>query len=103
MSAAASTVVSVAAELFAELLSVASEVTLTVLEFVPAVCGRTLRSMLASPPLASVPSAHVTVPLACEQLPCDAVAESKSAPAGSGSLTLTPVAAEGPALWTAMV
>ena len=47
---------------------------------------------------ASVPSAQVTVPLDSEQVPCEGVAESNVTPAGSVSVTVTPVALEGPAL-----
>ena len=49
---------------------------------------------------ASVPSAQVTVPLDSEQVPCVGVADSKVTPAGRASVTLVPVALEGPALST---
>ena len=58
----------------------------------------TLISTLALAPFATVPSEHVTVPLACEQVPCDGVADLYVTPLGSVSVTVTPVALEGPAL-----
>ena len=63
---------------------------------VPAVCGLTLISTSTIAPLASVPSAQVTVPLDSEQVPCDGVADSKVTPAGRSSVKLTPVALDGP-------
>src|SRR5688572_7656353 len=45
-----------------------------------------------------VPSEQVTVPDDSLQEPCEGVAELKVTPAGSVSLTLTPVAFQGPAL-----
>ena len=45
----------------------------------------------------------MTVPDACEQLPCDGVADSYVTPLGSVSVTVTPVALEGPALLTPSV
>ena len=52
----------------------------------------------ALPPAASVPSAQVTVRPDALQLPWLAFAEAKDSPAGSGSVTLTPVAVLGPLL-----
>src|SRR5689334_4957721 len=49
-------------------------------------------------PFAIVPSVHPTVPVDCEQVPCDGVAESNDTPAGRLSVTWTLVALEGPAL-----
>ena len=40
----------------------------------------------------------MTVPLDCEQLPCEGVADSNVTPAGSVSVSVTPVALEGPPL-----
>ena len=45
----------------------------------------------------------MTVPDACEQLPCDGVADSYVTEPGSVSVTETPVAGEGPALLTLSV
>ena len=56
-----------------------------------------------SAPFAIVPSEHVTVPLDCEHVPCEGVAELKVTPAGSVSVTVTPVALDGPALATPSV
>src|SRR5688572_3848062 len=69
----------------------------------PSMWGRTLTSTLALPPLATVPSEQVTVPADSEQLPCEDVAESKSALLGRLSTTVTPAALCGPALETASV
>ena len=60
--------------------------------------GTTLMVTLAVPPVATVPSAHVTVPEASEQLPWDGVAEVNVTPPGNVSVTVTPAALEGPAL-----
>ncbi len=102
-SAAGSTVVDALAELFDVLRSPASEVMLAWFVTLPSLCGRILMSMLALPPLVTVPSAQVTVPLACEQVPCDGVAESKVVPAGRVSVTVVPVAVWGPAFETPKV
>ena len=67
------------------------------------VCGRTLIWTVALAPLAIVPSEHVTVPLDCEQVPWEGVAESKVMLAGSVSVTVIPVARAGPALPTVSV
>src|SRR5206468_2233767 len=66
------------------------------LESVPACWGVTLIVIVAEAPLASAPSAQVTVPALCEQLPWLALAETKVTLAGRVSVTLTPVAPEGP-------
>ncbi len=102
-SAAGSTVVCALAVSFDELRSPASELTLAWLVMLPSLCGRTLIATLALPPLATVPSAQVTVPDACEQLPCEGVAESKVTPAGRVSVTVTPGAPWGPAFETPSV
>ena len=67
---------------------------------VPTACGVTLIATVALAVLASVPSEQVTVPEACEQLPWLGVAETKVTPAGSVSVSVMPVALEGPALLT---
>ena len=64
---------------------------------VPVACGVTLIWTLALAPFAIVPSGHCDVPAACEQLPCEGVAETNVTPPGSVSLSDTPVAPEGPA------
>ncbi len=48
----------------------------------------------------SAPKLQLTVPAAWLQLPCDAVAETKVAPAGSVSVRVTPLADEGPRFCT---
>ena len=45
----------------------------------------------------------MTVPLDCEQVPCEGVAELNVTPAGSVSVTVTAVAFDGPALATPRV
>ena len=90
--------VSALAELSEAFGSKASEVSLAVLVIAPSFCGRTLTSTVAPWPFAIVPSAQVTVPLDCEQLPCEGVAESNVTPAGRLSVTCTLAALEGPAL-----
>ena len=64
------------------------------------VWGRTLIWTVALAPLAKVPSWHVTVPLACEQVPWEGVAESKVMLAGRVSVTVVAVGAPGPELPT---
>ena len=80
-----------------------SDVTLAVFVIVPVDCGVTLIETLALAVFASVPIEQVTVPLACEQLPCEGVAETKVTPAGSVSVSVMPVALDGPALLTPTV
>jgi hypothetical protein len=46
---------------------------------------------------------QVTVPLVCEQVPCDGVADWYVTPEGSVSVTVTPVALEGPRFWAVSV
>jgi hypothetical protein len=95
------TVVVALAELFVRTGSRASDVTLAWLVMGPCACGRTLIDAVALPPLLIVPSAQVTVPDDSVQVPCEAVAESNVTPLGSVSVSVTPVAPEGPALLTA--
>ena len=99
-SAAGFTVVEALAELLAGTRSTVSAETLAWLVIEPSDCGVTLIETLALPAFAIVPSAQVTVPLACEQVPWEGVAELKVTPAGSVSVTLTPLALDGPALAT---
>ena len=80
--------------------SLTFDATLAVLVIEPVFWGRTLIVASAPPPLAIVPSGHVTVPLVCEHVPCEGIAESKVTPAGRVSVSCTPVAARGPALPT---
>ena len=102
-SAAGPTVVSALAELFAALGSLTSDRTLAWFVICPVACGRTFKSTVASWPLVTVPSAQVTVPDACWQMPCEGVAESNVTFAGNVSSIWMPVAFEGPALWTVSV
>ena len=83
--------------------SVAAELTLAVFVIEPWAWGVTLIETLALPPIAIVPSGHVTVPDAWEQVPWDGVAETKVTPAGRVSVTVVLVAPEGPALLTLSV
>ena len=92
------TVVCAAAELFALLGSASSDDTLAWFDSVPGADGRTRIWMVAVPSSASVPSAQVTVPADCEQLPWEGVADSNVTPLGSVSVTVAPVASCGPAL-----
>ncbi|MBS1252590.1 MAG: hypothetical protein MAG451_01631 [Anaerolineales bacterium] len=60
-------------------------------------------STVADSPTVRVPSSQVTVPPASLQLPWLGVAESKVAPAGRGSVIVTPGASKGPSLVTERV
>ena len=103
-SATGVTVVVALAELLAGLGSSMEELTAAWLVIWPPCCGRTFTSALASPPFAIVPRLQVTVPLdSVQALPCDGVAESYVTPAGSVSVSTTPDALCGPALWTPSV
>src|ERR671934_238317 len=102
-SAAGVTLVDALAELSAGLSSKMSEETLALFVIEPSACGRTFTATVALAPEVTVPSAHVTVPLASEQLPCKGVADPKVAPAGRLSVTCTPVVSDGPALWAVSV
>ncbi len=94
-------VVSVA-ELLPELGSDVSAETEAVLEMSATREGSTwtTRVSVSLAPLASAPIDQVTVPK--DRLP-PLSAETKEVPAGSGSLTVTPVASEGPLLLTPIV
>ena len=89
---AAATIVVAEAVLFDRFGSVWSPSTVAWLTIVPGAVGVTWIVTVALAPLASEPRLQVTVPNACEQLPCDAVAEPNVTPAGSVSVTTTPVA-----------
>ncbi len=97
------TVVTALAPLLAVLGSPVSDVTFAWFVIEPTDWGVTLIVTVALAVLASVPSEQVTVPDACEQLPCVVVAELNVTPAGSVSVRVMPVALEGPALLTPIV
>src|SRR5438874_645611 len=81
-----------------------AEVTVTVLVWAPVVDDGTVYvTVIVAPPDAGiVPNAQVKLgPPA--QLPCDGVTEPWENPAGHESLTLTPVASDGPAFATVIV
>ena len=59
-------------------------------------------STFAFADLAILPRLQVTVPEACVHVPCVGIAERKVTPAGSVSVSVTPVAVDGPKLWTSM-
>src|SRR5207237_4371697 len=58
--------------------------------------------VVAFAPLRSLPSVHVTVVVPLHE-PCDGVALTNCSPAGSGSITTTFVAVDGPAFATVIV
>ena len=91
------------AELLAVCRSVTVDVTLALLVMLPAAGCRIEMTAIASAPLAIVPNVHVTVPEACEQLPCDGNALLYVEPLGRLSVSVTPVALDGPALCTVSV
>jgi hypothetical protein len=87
-------------ELLAGFGSICVAVTVAVLDTVPGVDGVvSTRLIVALPPLANAPAAHVTV-VATLQDPCDGVAETSVVPAGRTSDTTTLLAAPGPLLTT---
>ena len=93
-------------ELLAEFGSLLVELTVAVLLALTAelnVDALTLIAIVASPPAPIVPRLQVTVPAACEQVPCVVDTEAKVTCAGSGSLTVTPRAVAGPLLLTCKV
>jgi hypothetical protein len=59
--------------------------------------------IVAVAPGPTVPTLQLTVPLPDEQLPCDDVADMKVTLVGNVSMSVTPVAAEGPLLVTVAV
>jgi hypothetical protein len=75
-------------------------VTLASFAIVPVLWAVTTIWTVALSSSASVPSAHVTVPLASAHVPCEGVAESKVTSVGSVSVSSTPVALWGPEFWT---
>ena len=80
-------------------------VTLAVLVKVPVTEGSTLTTVatVATAPFNTVPNAQVTTPPASLQVPWLGVAEIKLTSAGNGSVSVTPVASEGPLFVTVMV
>src|SRR5205807_2369298 len=101
-SAAGLTVVLAVAVLLSGFGSASVPLTLAVLVSVPAAVGWTTIVTVALAPLARFPRLHVTV-LVPEQLPWPAEADTKVTPLGSVSLTVTPVAPEGPLLMAVSV
>ena len=83
------------AELFELFGSAVSLETEAVLVTVPAWSAVTVIVTVAFAPEASAPRSQVIV-VVPEQLPCDALAAAKLTVAGSGSVTVTPVAVLGP-------
>ena len=71
-------------------------VTVAVLLMLPIVVGVTLIVIVALPATARLPSAQVTVCELIEHVPWLGIAEPKVNPAGRTSVTLTPVAIDGP-------
>jgi hypothetical protein len=93
------TVVLVEAVLFPEFRSVWLPAILALFVIVPAAVGVTVIVIVTDAPLARLPRLQVTVPLAWLHVPADApvhVAAPNVTPAGSVSVTTTPVAAPGP-------
>jgi hypothetical protein len=84
-------------------LSIELLLTPTVLLIIPAVVGRTTIVTVLGEFFASVPRLQVTLPADCEHAPCVDVAEMKLTPAGSTSVTVTPVAVDRPLLMTLAV
>ena len=90
-------------ELLAMFGSVFAAETRAVLTTGPAVARLvTTSATVAEPPFGTEPMEHTTA-LVPEQEPWDGVAETKVTPAGSTSVTVTPVAVLGPAFATAML
>ncbi len=81
---------------------VSFSVTLAVFVIEPATAAVTVRETEAVPPIASVPRLHVTV-VVPEQVPWLGVADTNLSPAGSTSVTRTPVEPDGPLLVTVRV
>jgi hypothetical protein len=77
--------------------------TVAVLLKTPTAVGVTTIVTVALRPLPSRPMVHVTVPAAWTQLPRLEVAETYVTPGGRGSVSVTPVARDGPLLVTTMV
>src|SRR5262249_33847345 len=97
------TVVPSVAELLVPSGSVTPEVTDAVFEIEPDEPGVTLIVIVAEPPAVIVSRLQVTTPAACEQEPCDGVAEPYETDPGSVSVATTDVASEGPAFETVSV
>src|SRR5260221_3356407 len=98
-----STTVTAALEvLLAGMESVSFALTVAVFVIGPAAVSVPCRVIVALAPLARVPSAHDTVVVPLHE-PCVAVARISEKPAGSASLTVTPVAVAGPLFVTTRV
>lgn len=93
------------AVLLAVLLSVSVPVTVAVLEIVPRAVGATVTNKVtvALAPLANVPIEPVTVPELLVTVPTVDVPLTKVSVDGNTSVTVTPVAVDGPALVTWIV
>src|SRR3954447_6114207 len=103
MFAAGITVIVDVLELFAAFASGLVVDTVAVFTTVPGADGSVIvRAIDAEPRFAIEPSEQVTVVVPL-QLPCVGIAETKVAPAGIVSVTVTLAAAVGPALFTAIV
>jgi len=98
-------VVVAVAELLAPFGSASCALTVAVLTIVPFAVGFTVMVTVAFPPFGMVPRLQVTCCLLgfTTHVPCEAVAEPKPAFFGSVSVTVTPVAEEGPLLATLSV
>src|SRR2546428_342318 len=94
------TVVTTTAVLFAELRSASFPDTATELVSRPAFGAVTVAVTRALAPTFKAPKLQVTTPPAWLQLPWEAAAETKLLPAGSVSVTRTPLAFAGPLLMT---
>src|SRR2546426_785365 len=97
------TLVVVEAVLLARFRSASLPETVAVLLAGPGSVRITTIVTLADAPTARLPTAQVTMPDAWVQAPWVEDAEKKVTPAGSGSVTVTPVAGPGPALATLIV
>jgi hypothetical protein len=77
--------------------------TVAVFEIVPPIIAVATSVMVAVAFFARLPMLQVTVPSASLQLPAVDDADTKDRPAGSGSITVTPVAGEGPRFFATRV
>src|SRR5262245_1415057 len=96
------TLVVVVAVLFPRLGSTSFPKTLTVSVILAVERGLTTKLIAAPVPAARLPILQVKIPPDWEQMPEVDMAETKTASAGNGFVTLTPVAAPGPLLVTVM-
>jgi hypothetical protein len=97
------TVVLALAELFDGLGSLSFATTLAVFVSVPTASGVTTIVTVRIAPADMFPSPHVTVPLACAQVPEVGIADTKATAPGNTSVTVTPVTPSEPALVTVSV